>query len=127
MLRGIGRSWATQTLTDTCDAARNNALMSAEVCEVKVRKDLEDLVPTFLDNRRKELAKLPAALDVSDYEQLRYLGHRMKGSGSSYGFEFISVLGRKIDEAARSGDSRSVATYIDDYTNYLSRIHVTYE
>ena len=53
---------------------------------VTVAKDLEDLVPTFMKNRAKELDTLRTALAGGDFEQLRQIGHRMKGVGNSYGF-----------------------------------------
>ena len=37
-------------------------------------------------------------------EQLRQLGHRMKGVGNSYGFEKVSLLGKQIEDGAKVGD-----------------------
>jgi len=95
--------------------------------KVKVAKDLEDLIPTFMNNRRKELDTLRVALAASDFEQLRQLGHRMKGVGNSYGFEHVSVLGKQVEEGARSGDRASLDACIKDYSEYLSRVEVSYE
>ena len=50
---------------------------------VTVAKDLEDLIPVFFRNRQKEVEALRAALTAGDFEQLRQLGHRMKGVGNS--------------------------------------------
>ncbi len=72
--------------------------------KVVVDRELEDLVPVFLKNRHKEVDTLKAALAAADFEQLRQLGHRMKGVGNSYGFEHVSVFGRQIEDGARSGD-----------------------
>ena len=68
--------------------------MSQQPITVIVAKDLEDLIPTFMTNRTKELDTLRVALGAGDMEQLRQLGHRMKGVGNSYGFEHISVIVR---------------------------------
>jgi HPt (histidine-containing phosphotransfer) domain-containing protein len=95
--------------------------------KVKVAKDLEDLIPTFMNNRRKELDTLRVALAASDFEQLRQLGHRMRGVGNSYGFEHVSVLGKQVEEGARSGDRASLEACIKDYSEYLSRVEVSYE
>ena len=57
-----------------------------------------------MDNRKKELDTLKVALASADFEQLRQLGHRMKGVGNSYGFEHVSTLGKHIEDGARSGD-----------------------
>jgi HPt (histidine-containing phosphotransfer) domain-containing protein len=101
--------------------------MGEDTYKVKVAKDLEDLIPTFLGNRHKELDALRAALAAADFEQLRQLGHRMRGVGNSYGFDHISVIGKHIEDGARSGDKASLAAQIDDYGSYLSRVQIVYE
>jgi HPt (histidine-containing phosphotransfer) domain-containing protein len=95
--------------------------------KVKVAKDLEDLIPTFMNNRRKELDTLRVALAASDFEQLRQIGHRMKGVGNSYGFERVSDLGKEVEDGARSGDRSSLEAIIKSYSEYLSKVEVAYE
>lgn len=95
--------------------------------KVKVAKDLQDLIPTFLNNRRKELEALRAALAAADFEQLRQLGHRMRGVGNSYGFERVSLIGRSIEDGARSGDKVALETCISGYADYLSKVQIAYE
>ena len=41
--------------------------------KVRVARDLEDLIPVFMSNRRKELETLRVALAAADFEQLRQL------------------------------------------------------
>ncbi|OGA69067.1 MAG: hypothetical protein A3G81_02465 [Betaproteobacteria bacterium RIFCSPLOWO2_12_FULL_65_14] len=101
--------------------------MGEDAYKVKVAKDLEDLIPTFLGNRRKELDALRVALAAADFEQLRQLGHRMRGVGNSYGFERISVIGKHIEDGARSGDKAALAAQITDYGDYLSKVQIAYE
>lgn len=95
--------------------------------KVVVDKDLEDLIPVFLKNRQKEVQTLKAAAAAADFEQLRQLGHRMKGVGNSYGFAQVSVFGRQIEEGARSGDRAALDACIASYSDYLSRVEVSYE
>jgi HPt (histidine-containing phosphotransfer) domain-containing protein len=94
---------------------------------VTVAKDLEDLVPTFMKNRAKELDTLRNALAGTDFEQLRQIGHRMKGVGNSYGFEKVSQLGQRIEEGAKAADAAALAASIDDYAGYLARVQIVYE
>ncbi|MGQ0546844.1 MAG: Hpt domain-containing protein [Betaproteobacteria bacterium] len=96
-------------------------------CKVTVTKDLEDLIPTFMKNRRKELDNLRVALAARDFEQLRQLGHRMKGVGVSYGFARVSALGKSIEDGARSGDRALLESSIAQYDDYLARVEVAYE
>jgi HPt (histidine-containing phosphotransfer) domain-containing protein len=101
--------------------------MSDAAYQVKVDKDLEDLIPTFLSNRKKELDTLRAALAAADFEQLRQLGHRMRGVGNSYGFDRVSDIGHRIEDAARSGDKATLESQIAHYGDYLSRLQIAYE
>jgi HPt (histidine-containing phosphotransfer) domain-containing protein len=95
--------------------------------KVIVARDLEDLIPVFLGNRRKEVETLRVALAAADFEQLRQLGHRMKGVGNSYGFNHVSTLGKYIEDGARSGDRASLEARIAEYAEYLSKVQIAYE
>lgn len=94
---------------------------------VVVDKQLEDLIPVFMRNRHKEVETLKAALAAADFEQLRQLGHRMKGVGNSYGFERVSVIGRQIEDGARSGDRAALGARIAEYADYLAKVQVVFE
>ena len=94
---------------------------------VTVAKDLEDLIPVFMKNRHKELDALRVALAAADFEQLRQLGHRMKGVGNSYGFERVSTIGKLVEDGARSGDRASLQASISEYGEYLAKVQIAYE
>lgn len=101
--------------------------MNQQPITVVVAKDLEDLIPTFMTNRTKELGTLRVALDAGDMEQLRQLGHRMKGVGNSYGFEQISILGKHVEDCARIKNLSGLEALIAEYTEYLARVKIIYE
>src|ERR671936_1880171 len=104
-----------------------NAAMGEEKYKVTVAKDLEDLIPVFLSNRNKELDTLRVALAAADFEQLRQVGHRMKGVGNSYGFAHVSTLGKHIEDGARSGDRTGLEARIREYADYLAKVEIVYE
>ena len=101
--------------------------MDASHYKVTVARDLEDLIPVFMSNRRKELDTLRAALASADFDQLRQLGHRMKGVGYSYGFDHVSTLGKHIEEGARSGDRAALEARIGEYADYLAKVEIVFE
>ena len=101
--------------------------MPEQAYAVTVEKDLEELIPLFLKNRGQEVETLRAALAADDFEQLRQIGHRMKGSGSSYGLEQMSVLGTQIEEGAKACDRARIEARIAEYAEYLSRVKIVYE
>ena len=95
-----------------------------DVIRVEIDPELADIVPGYLEGRRNELAVLRAALDSSDMESLRMLGHRMKGSGGGYGFEGISEIGLHLEQAARDGDVAASTAAVDALESYLQRVVV---
>ena len=101
--------------------------MADDMFRVKVAKDLADLIPVFMSNRKKELANLQAALAAADFEQLRQLGHRMRGVGNSYGFDHVSTLGKHIEDGARKGDKATLQAHIAEYGDYLAKVQIAYE
>lgn len=101
--------------------------MTENTYTVVVAKDIADLVPVFMNNRKKELDTLRTALAAQDFAQLRQLGHRMKGVGNSYGFSRVSDLGKSIEEGATSEDRAALDASIDEYADYLTRVNVVYE
>ena len=101
--------------------------MGEDDYKVTVAKDLEDLIPVFMKNRHKELDALRVALASADFEQLRQLGHRMKGVGNSYGFERVSTIGKYIEDGARSGDRAALQASISEYQDYLAKVQIAYE
>lgn len=94
---------------------------------VVVAKDLEDLVPVFMGNRRKEVDTLRAATAAADFEQLRQIGHRMKGVGNSYGFEYVSTLGKEIEDAGKAQNVPAAEACIAAYVEYLEKVEIAYE
>lgn len=101
--------------------------MTASTLTVTIAKDLADLIPVFFKNRQKEVETLRAALAASDFEQLRQLGHRMKGVGNSYGFAKVSEIGKRIEDGAKASDAGSIGTCIGEYADYLSKVQIVYE
>ncbi len=66
------------------------------------------LLPRFLGHRRRDVASIRAALASDDFETVARLGHNMRGSGVSYGFPNVSLIGEELEAAADARDARRV-------------------
>ena len=73
-------------------------------------EDILELIPKYLDRLHCELGKLQDAIPTRDYETLRDIGHKIKGSGGGYGFDYISEIGRKLEGFAKAQDLSAVET-----------------
>jgi HPt (histidine-containing phosphotransfer) domain-containing protein len=101
--------------------------MTENIHTVIISKDLADLIPVFFRNRQKEVEALRSALAAGDFEQLRQLGHRMKGVGNSYGFAKVSEIGERVEDDARTADKTAIDACIGEYADYLSKVQIVYE
>ena len=99
----------------------------APVAPVVVDSSLEDIVPGYLDNRRKDVGALRQALDHGDFAAIRVLGHNMKGSGGGYGFAALTELGAALEKAALSADAETARSRIDELDGYLGNLKIQYE
>lgn len=94
---------------------------------VNIDKDLEDLIPGYLENRRKDVVSIREALKNNDLETIGILGHSMKGSGGGYGFDRITEIGKLIEESAKNMDREGITGHINELSRYLTRIEIVYE
>ena len=64
--------------------------------DATVAEELLELRSLYLDYLRGEIDTFRSLLIRKDLQGIRELGHRLKGSGGSYGFHHISELGETI-------------------------------
>ncbi len=94
---------------------------------VRVDRELEDLIPEYLENREKDILILRDALGRNDFDAITHLAHKVKGSGGGYGFTRLSELGREIEKASRAQDVSSAQKIIADLEYYLNHVEVVYK
>ena len=93
---------------------------------VYIDPDLADIVPGFLENRRRDVLSLQKALQQGDLQTIRVLGHRMKGDGGGYGFETISEIGEALELAAVHEDRPAIERQTSELNEFLTRLNVVY-
>jgi histidine phosphotransfer protein HptB len=100
--------------------------MPGEKIIVQVDPDLEELVPGFLENRSLDVKKLRSELEKNDFENIRSIGHSIKGVGGGYGFALISELGANIETAAKENNTDAIHENINRLDDYLKYVEVEY-
>lgn len=94
---------------------------------VYIDKDLEDIVPMFLDSISENISELNGALAQDNFEQIARIGHNMKGSGGGYGFERISVIGSQIEQAGKTRIKEPIPGLLSELSDYLERVEIIYQ
>jgi len=93
---------------------------------VILETEIMELIPTFIDNRRKDIIAIKEAIKSNDYETIRMLGHNMKGSGGGYGFNYISEIGKALQEAAESKNIQEANKWVDELEVYMQNVKIEY-
>lgn len=91
-----------------------------------IDQGLEEIVPGFLENRRRDVQTIETALRENNLSQIRVIGHRMRGDGGGYGFEAISALGGALEQAAAREDRDAIRQHTSKLIDFLARVNVVY-
>jgi HPt (histidine-containing phosphotransfer) domain-containing protein len=89
---------------------------------VEIPGELFGLIPTFLENRRKDIERLREALGAADVKTIEDLAHQLKGLGGGYGFAYITTAGAAIESLAREERLSEMGPWMVALEDYLARI-----
>jgi HPt (histidine-containing phosphotransfer) domain-containing protein len=78
----------------------------------------------FLDHRAREVIEAREALARGDFDALETIGHKLQGNGTSYGFPGLSILGRSIEDAAKTRDAGMLAGLLAQLATAVSKATV---
>jgi CheY-like chemotaxis protein len=81
--------------------------------------DLSDLIPGYLASIKKELVLAQSALACNELDLIANAGHKMKGTGVSYGFISISKAGRALEDAAKAAQVGAVSTLLAELSQIV--------
>lgn len=100
---------------------------------VPIDRDLADLIPNYLENRKKDLARLRELLgpaktagDAAALEEAARILHTMKGSGGSYGFHEITRLARAMEGFLTSKNFTALEGDLAGLEKFLTLLKVEY-
>ena len=96
----------------------------AEKTTIHVDPEIAELIPGFLENRRKDIAAMLDAVQRGDFETVRVLGHSMKGAGGGYGFDAITEIGAALEQAATQRNAAEIRNRVHELSRYLDQVEV---
>jgi CheY-like chemotaxis protein len=82
---------------------------------------LISLQPHYIESRRQDLKLLQDALAAGDLGATREIGHKIRGTGASYGFEKLTKLGAEIERGSEAGDAATVRRALEEFAAFLSQ------
>jgi cell fate (sporulation/competence/biofilm development) regulator YlbF (YheA/YmcA/DUF963 family) len=94
--------------------------------EVLVDIDLEEFIPKYLQNKYDDMQKIHEHIDKKEFADLRKIGHNFQGTGTSYGFDFVSECGKNLRNAAISEDIEELKKILNRLEDYFKNIKIKY-
>lgn len=86
--------------------------------------DLADEAVWYQGKLERYVAEIEDSLKQGDAESLRIIGHRIKGSAESFGFEGAGKIGEMLESAAKAADFTALKTAAAALADYVSRIEI---
>lgn len=93
---------------------------------ISIDKDLEDLVPTYLETRKKELVKLKELLNQNAAAEIAAIAHKLAGNAGGYGFQELTDIGRRLESAGKASDKSLMTKEIENIAQYLDSVEVKF-
>jgi hypothetical protein len=91
---------------------------------LEVEPSLKELVPDFLENRRRDLERMRRALQAGDLAAIRDVGQNIRCFSRVYGFDDLTALGEEIRCAADECSTMRIVSLQGKLADYLSRVEI---
>ena len=76
-------------------------------------ENIQEYLPQFFENRKKDCAKAKTALKQKNFEDVARVGHAIKGVARPFGFPELETLGLKLEEAGLQKDLTSSVKIVE--------------
>lgn len=93
---------------------------------VTISEDLQDLIPGYLSNKQNDFEKIKELMGAGDFEAIRIIGHGIKGSGGGYGFDYLTEIGKHLEEAALAGNKAELEIWLGQLDVFLRNVKVSF-
>ncbi len=91
-----------------------------------VEADLQSLIPSFLNNRKRDILELRKAVETTDFNDLERIGHILKGVSASYGFDKLGEYGAILEAQAKAGALQKCDAVVNLMSTYMQDVVVVY-
>jgi HPt (histidine-containing phosphotransfer) domain-containing protein len=93
---------------------------------IRVDGELAEIIPAYLEHRREDLARLPALMAAEDFDALRGIGHKLRGSGGGYGLDPLTEIGERMENAAKAKDKTALEAQAKELKGFLEDVQVEF-
>lgn len=92
--------------------------------KIEADPDLKDLLPEYIEKRKKELAEMQTAVAGGSLDIIEKHAHSTKGHAAGYGFDGLGEICENLDQAAADGDIDKVKAMLNEYDSYINNVEI---
>jgi hypothetical protein len=115
----------TDKRNDRCEGVAGPPPMEDNLEETIVSKSMAHLFPVYLARVAEMAIEIEKHLQEGNLGAVFIIGHNLKGTGGTYGFDRLSSLGGQIECAALAGDKIQIKTVTDHLIVWLNGVRWT--
>ena len=94
---------------------------------VNVDSSLRPIIPSFLNNRQKDIQKLKTAIKEENQQEVQIIGHQIKGNSGCYGLVTLGKFGEELEEAAKKPDWNNIKLIIEKIVDHLDHLEIQFD
>ncbi len=84
--------------------------------------DLAEIIGQFVEKLPTQITAMAKALANNDYDELRILAYRLKGSGGGYGYACLTEVARTVEAAAKASDTEAATLALNELRKLVDAI-----
>jgi HPt (histidine-containing phosphotransfer) domain-containing protein len=88
--------------------------------------EVADIAEEYLAKRRADIVRYREALGRGDFDAIRCLAHKMKGTGTGYGFSPLTEIGAALEKASAARDLTALEAGIESLSRYIGSVVLEY-
>lgn len=91
---------------------------------VEIDADLQDLIPQFVENRRKDIESLQGLVANHDLTAIAALAHKIKGAAAGYGFADLSAIAAEMEKEAKGNNEAPLTNLVQNMKTHFDNIEI---
>ena len=93
---------------------------------VCVSAEFKEFIPDFLVDIRNDVKSMIKALDNNDYETIKIIAHRVKGTAGGFGFDKITNIGKFLEAGVKEKNQKDIQKWLNELSDHLEIVEVVY-
>jgi PAS domain S-box-containing protein len=86
---------------------------------IEIPEGFETISRKYIQKHLESIAQIRTCLEDRSMDELRKMGHNIKGTAASYGFPELTTLGAAIENAAKASDLQQMEANIKRMEHYI--------